>query len=277
MHPDPRLRNAAPQCGLHHRGLTLVELLMALAVTAVLLLSFSGLVGRALQSQDTVQDKNKLTREADFAMQRMIRAVGHSRHLLLPLVDNPATNWPEHIREQTIPATPPIGDSTLATAVLAVTLPAYIDLDSDQVPDADNDGDGNIDEDPLVNMNEDGCPGICGVDDDTDGSIDEGGVDNDDEEGSNDEDWYDPLVYYLNAGVLYERTPTPWDTDSDSDVDGRDFSVSPIADNVTRFRVERLAQNGTNAQLVDIILELTSPVSGEVVSLNARVRLGGAL
>ena len=78
-----------------------------------------------------------------------------------------------------------------------------------------------------------------------------------------------------------ERTPVPWNEDGistpDGPVDGRDFITSAIAENVTRLRVERLTQNGATTQLVDIILELTSPNSGETVSLNTRVRVGGAL
>jgi prepilin-type N-terminal cleavage/methylation domain-containing protein len=318
-----------------HHGLSLIELLMALAVTAVLVVAIGGVINRALQSQDTVQDKNMLLREAEFAMQRMVHAVSHSRRLLLPLADNPASNWPENIREQTIPPTPPIGDSTLATAVLAVTLSAYQDLDADGYPDADddrdglidedlpndihydsasgialvddngdgsadefnsydddetandtdddpidgldNDNDNNVDEDPASDINGDGCPGVCGVDDDRDGQIDEGSTADDDEDGQSDEDWYNAVVFHLNGGTLTERTPVPWDESGGGSVTGLDYLESSIADNVTRFRVERLAQNGANAQLVDITLEITSPVSGETVRLNTRVRLGGAL
>ena len=47
-------------------------------------------------------------------------------------------------------------------------------------------------------------------------------------------------------------------------------------DNVTRFRVERPTPAGSGEQLVDLTLELTGP-GGEVVALNARVRVGGGL
>ena len=79
----------------------------------------------------------------------------------MPLKDNPNTNWPEHIREQTVPPSPPIGDSTLATAVLAVTLPAYVDLDNDGFPDADDDRDGLIDEDLPNDNHHDFSPASC--------------------------------------------------------------------------------------------------------------------
>ena len=329
----PRLRPANTE-----RGFTYVEMMLTLAIAALIVAGLSGVVGQALQSQDAVTQSNRLTRDARFAMQRMLRTVAGSRRLLLPLSDNPNTNWPEHIREQTLPPSPPIGDSTFASAVLAVTLPADVDLDNDGFADADddrdgsidedlpndnqhdfspgimgidddgdgtvdegsgwaeddedgaenedpldgidNDGDGSVDEDPASDTNGDGCPGTCGVDDDGDGAIDEGSVDDDDEDGNTFDDPYDPVVYYLQSGNLVERMPAPWDTDGislpDGPVDGRDYIESVIAENVTRFRVERVDGAGP-VELIDLTLELTSPLTGESVSLQTQVRLGGAL
>jgi prepilin-type N-terminal cleavage/methylation domain-containing protein len=334
--------NRAPGIQLrpaHHarrqHGFTLIELLIALALAAILFAGLNGVVGQALGIHDTVHEKNDLTRQARFAMQRMEQAVGHTRLLLLPLNDKPASNWLENIREETVPPTAPTDDSTKYTAVLAVTLPLYSDLDGDGFPDADDDRDGrvdedlpadiqhdfgagiylidddgdgsvdegssnvsddesstenddpvngvdddsdnNIDEDPARDNNGDGCPGVCGVDDDGDGQVDEASADDDDEEGRVDDDWFNPVVFYLNNGTLMERTPVPWDESGDSSINGRDFIVAPIAENVTRFRVERLPLNGDRHVLVDLTLELTSPVSGETVSLHTRVRVGGAL
>lgn len=321
------------------RGYTLVELLIAVAIASVLMLGLSGVAGQAIQVHDAVREKNRLTDQARFAMQQMVRTVSHSRLLLLPLADKPFTNWRENVREETVPASPPEGDSSKATAVLAVTLPIYIDLDADGFPDADDDTDGlidedlpndvhhdfaagiilidddgdgivdggpsnysddesstvnddpvngvdddndnNVDEDPATDNNGDGCPGVCGVDDDGDGSVDEGNSDDDDEDGNGFDDPYDPVVFYLDSGTLMQRMPVPWNEDGidtpDGPVDGRDFVVSATAENVTRFRVERVPQISGGAQLVDLTLELTSPVTGETVSLHTRVRVGGAL
>lgn len=320
-----------------NRGFTYIELLIAVVIGGILILGLSGLVGTALRTQDAVHQKTDLARQAADAMQRMVRAVSHSRLLLLPLNDNPATNWPEHIREETVPASAPIGDSTKATAVLAVTLPSYADLDGDGIPDADNDrdglvdedvpddmqadvasgiylidddgdgyvdeasinpgdddevsaisgddpfngidddGDGSVDEDAPSDANDDGCAGTCGLDDDGDGQVDEGSGSDDDEDGSADEDWYDPVVFYLYQGKLWERTPVPWDETGIGGISGRDFVTSEVADHVTRFRVERIARTNERHQLVDLTLELTAPDSGEVISLNTQVRVGGAL
>ena len=316
-------------------------MMIALVLSAILFAGLGSVVGQAIDTRDVVHETNELTRQARFAMEQMVRTVSHSRLLLLPMNDKPASNWREHIREQTVPPTTPTDDSTQYTAVLAVTLPAYVDLDGDGYPDADddkdgridedlpndihhdfapgiifidddgdgsidevplsnwdddetlalvnedpidgidNDADNNVDEDPASDNNGDGCPGVCGVDDDGDGLIDEGATDDDDEDGGSFDDPYDPVVFYLNGGDLMQRTPVPWDTDGisipDGPVDGRDFIASPIAENVTRFRVERLPQGGDRSQIIDLTLELTSPVTGEMVSLHTQVRVGGAL
>ena len=324
------------------RALTYVEVLLTVAITSVIVLALMGVVNTATQTGNEVKERNSVTREARFALARMTRIVGHSPRILLPLADNPGTDWSENLREQTDPPSPPQGSSTLATAVLAVTLPSYVDLDGNGVADADNDADGRIDEDLPSDNNLDGAPGIVlidddgdgsvdegggakpeedndedgkknddwlnlidddndgsvdedveddsnddgkagirGVDDDADGVIDEGGKKDDDEDGSEDEDWYDSVVYFLRAGssgqlVLIERTPVPWDTNADTVVDGGDYRETEIARGVSHFRVERL-QSAAGVTLVDLTLVLTDAGSGESISLQTRVRVGGAL
>jgi len=328
------MRTAAPH-NKQQSGYTLIELLIALALSAILFTGLGSVVGQAIDSRGAVQETNALTQQARFAMQQMVRAVRRSPHLLLPLNDSSNTNWPDNIREE--PAAP-VGDSTLATAVLAVTLDPAQDLDGDGTPDADNDGDGRIDEDlpqdttydnapgivliddmgdgtvdefaaccsmddeedfgiinedpvngtdddgdglvdedPGSDMNGDGCPGGCGIDDDGDGQVDEGSSFDDDEDGQSNEDWYDPVVFYLAGNTLMQRTAVPWDENGGGIVSGLDFIVEPLAENVSYFRVERVPQNGDRSQVVDLTLELTSPASGATISLNTRVRVGGAL
>jgi prepilin-type N-terminal cleavage/methylation domain-containing protein len=121
------------------RGFTYVEMMLALAIAALLIAGLSGVVSQALQSQDAVSETNKLTREARFAMRQMVDNTSRSRKLLLPQRDKAASNWPENIREQTIPPSAPIGGSLLASAVLAITLPTDFDLDGNGIADADND------------------------------------------------------------------------------------------------------------------------------------------
>ena len=325
-----------PRNASHLNGFTLIELLISLVVGSILLLALNSLVGQGLQTYDTVNGGDALNRQARFAMEQMVHAVSHSRQLLLPLNDNPATNWPEHIREETVPPSPPVGDSVGASAVLAVIQDRSLDLDRDGIPDADQDGDGRIDEDPpsdLTNdqspgiylvdddgdglvdeggnpadddessgvsgedpqngldddgdvstdedpdndLNLDGCPGFCGVDDDRDGLVDESVAEDDDEDGVSGEDWLDPLVFYLENGTLMQRSPVPWDESGSGGVTGRDFITEALAENVSRMRVERLPLTDGRAVQVELILELSDPVTGDSVSLETRVRVGSAL
>ncbi len=318
-------------------GFTLIELLVSVAIGSMLILGLSTVTAMISDTLSASSNKHQLTRDAQFAMDQMVRAVANSRRLLLPLADNPSTNWPEHIREQTVPATPPIGDSVLATAVLAVTLSESIDLDANGISDADNDGDGRIDEDlsddqtadnapgivlidddgdgevdetsstiqdddedgvqdedwlngidddgdgttdedSSADMNNDGDQGIDGVDDDADGTVDEGsGSANDDEDSQSNEDYYDAVVFYLENGNLMQRIPVPWDESGDSAVNGIDYVTEPLAENVTLFRVERLRSGAGLAKLVDLIIELSHPLTSETIRLQTRVRVGRAL
>lgn len=193
------------------RGFTLIELVVTVAIAGLVIASLNGIVGTTLESQRTIGERNDLVRQARFAMDRMVRAVSHSGLLLLPLADNPATSWRENVRQQTVPPLPPEGDSTKATAVLAVTLPSYSDLDFDGFPDADNDRDGRLDEDPMVDRNNDTSAGIFLIDDDGDGAIDEGAGPDDDEDGYLNEDAVNGLDDDKDGSV---------DEDSNNDVQG---------------------------------------------------------
>ena len=163
-------------------GVTLIELLIAVALGALIIAGMSAVMGELAQTQAAIQERNRLTENGRFAMDRMVRTLSYSRRLLLPLADNPDSNWREDVREQTVPPSPPEGDSTLATAVLAVTLPEHLDLNADGIPDADEDGDGRIDEDAPGDNTWDNAPGIVLIDDDGDGSVDEGSFANNDDD-----------------------------------------------------------------------------------------------
>lgn len=154
-------------------GFTLLELTISIAVAAVLLASLSSTTSEISQLQQRTEANQVPRQQLEFALQRMQQAVTSSRRLLLPLHDNPNTDYTENLREQSVPAAaPPIG-TTLATAVLAVARNPAADIDHDGTPDADNDGDGRIDEDWPRDMTNDGESGVVGLDDDGDGTIDE--------------------------------------------------------------------------------------------------------
>lgn len=308
-------------------GFSLVEVTVTLVVMSLLLGSFAVVASTAFETADHVRSREALTRDAAFAMERMVSAARDAPALMLPLVDNPATAQDEALREQRNPPAP--GDED-RSAVLAVRLAPQADRNADGIPDADNDGDGrldedpggditndaaagiagidddhdgstdenpgsptdddedggpadedareefdndgdaSVDEDPPADLNGDGQPGLAGVDDDGDGQTDEGSLADDDEDGLTDEDWYDPVVFYMVGSSLLERQPFPADISGDAAVTGRDYIETTIADNVTLFRIERLSR--PRADVVDITLELSA--NGHTVSLNTRIRVG---
>ncbi|MFK7914921.1 MAG: prepilin-type N-terminal cleavage/methylation domain-containing protein [Pseudomonadales bacterium] len=158
---------------MNQRGFTLVELLVSMALAAILLASLASTVFIIGQSQDQQTNTAALAREADFALRRMSMATSASNRLLLPLHDRLDSVYTEHSREQFVPAAAPSPGTTFDTAVLAVALGAHSDLDFDGVPDADNDGDGLIDEDWPADQTNDGATGLVNLDDDGDGLVDE--------------------------------------------------------------------------------------------------------
>lgn len=144
--------------------------------------------------------------------------------------------------------------------------------DEDPLGAGDEDSDYSVDEDTPGDRNSDGAPGLAGVDDDGDGSIDEGAPADDDEDGASDEDWLDPVVFYLEGSNLVERQPFPRDQNGDFTVDGRDALTTVIAEHVSYLRIERI--DAPRAPLIAIALELSrSPAI--TVRLETRVRVGG--
>ncbi|MDJ0926912.1 MAG: prepilin-type N-terminal cleavage/methylation domain-containing protein [Gammaproteobacteria bacterium] len=211
-------------------GVTLVELLVTLVITVLLFAGLNSIVTGVLGSRVYLAERLELTREAEFAMDRMVRTVSHSRRLLVPMPDKAGSNWPENIREQTVPDTAPVGDSVYATAILAVTLPAYYDLDFDGIPDADDDGDGQIDEDLHRDTTNDFATGIFEIDDDGDGFADEGGSWWDDDESSDADE--DPIngLDDDNDGLIDEDPPADVNADGEPGLSGVDDDGDGLID-----------------------------------------------
>ncbi|MDH3588288.1 MAG: prepilin-type N-terminal cleavage/methylation domain-containing protein [Gammaproteobacteria bacterium] len=193
-------------------GFTLLEVIVSLAIAALLLTALTNIVTGTLDIRDDTRARNEVTRELRFAMDRMVTAVRGSDRLLLPLAENPNTNWRESVREQSVPPKPPEGASKLATAVLAITLDPMVDRDADGWADANNDKDfldrnnngsrdadepERVDEDAGADLNNDIAAGILGIDDDGDGLVDESNKEDDDEDedqtGNKDEDRFNGI------------------------------------------------------------------------------------
>ncbi len=309
-------RNMRPAGANIEGGFSLLEMLVAVAIMSLLMTALWDVLFQGSAAEQHVASRLKHLQEARFAMDRMVNSVGAAPALLLPLIDNPATDWREDIRVQSIPPAPPEGSSTQASAVLAVALDRSADRDGNGIADADNDGDGAYDEDLPADNQRDAAAGLIGIDDDGDGLVDEvaAGNNDDDEDGVADEDardsgdndgdmsvdedtpgdmdlsgaadddgdglinedWLDAVVFYLAGSTLIERRPTPWDEDGNAVIDGRDYTESPIAEGVSLFRVARLPRNASDRAQ---LVELTLTVGNDdtAVNLQTRVRVGGRL
>lgn len=147
--------------------------------------------------------------------------------------------------------------------------------DEDAKNDIDDDNDGTVDEDWEADQNNDNQPGIAGVDDDGDGSIDEGSSNDDDEDSASDEDWLDYVTFFVRDSQIIERVSVPWDENSNSTVDGRNFLEAPLIDNLASFTVTRVANVTTDLPLLDVAIAITDS-TGAVHSLSMRIRVGSA-
>ena len=154
-------------------GFTLIEVVLAIALGALIVSSIGAVMSQVGNTRRVAAERLELTYEAQFALQKMVDTVRDTRLLLIPSRDKHDTSWREHVREETVPASPPEPGSTRATAVLAATLSAAFDLDGDGVADADNDGDGLLDEDLPADISNDSDPGVHQFDDGGNGLVDE--------------------------------------------------------------------------------------------------------
>ena len=239
------------------KGLTLIELLISIAIIALIAGVFAQLMGGALDSWREGKSRGDLLGTAQIVMERMVSRVRSTSWVLLPL----------KISDPTDPGYP--ASSYYPRDILAVSA------------NIDNDNDGLADEDPGADITGDGEAGIMGIDDDNDGTVDEGTPNDDDEDGGQNEDRldifdnddddridedpdkkfyiseddddddgdeaedpFDPVIFYLSGSTLMERHNVMTATTSD-DV---------IAENVTQFEVLRRRVNGNT--LIDIYLKL---------------------
>lgn len=260
----------------------MIEMLMALAIGAVLLGSLYQLLRGTLGWSAVNEGRNHAVLEGRYAFDRMVRAAAEGRVLVLPL----GTTVGNHF---------------------AVTLPARMDLNGDGFADADNDFDGRLDEDPGADRNFDGKSGIAGFDDDGDGEVDEnlagnagdddedglidedphdrvdndldgrvdedppGGVD-DDGDGQTDEDGYDLVLYQLSGGQLIERTRVPWDANNSGSVRGDDVVTSALAGNVVLLQAQR-QRSSRGETLLRLTMHVADPAGG-VIIMETTVSIG---
>lgn len=294
------------------RGLSLVEVLVAMTLSASLLTGLHRFVGVMLARAEASAERALLTRDAQFGLARMQAAVCEGDALYVPSADNPLTiahvlnaslSHREDIREQTVPAT--LG-SAFSTAVLAVAAPAARDFDGDGIADTDLDGDGASFEDPGADLSADGAAGLVGIDDDGDGLVDEGLPGDDDEDGLESED---PVngVDDDGDGRIDEDPGADIDLDGNEDDDGdgasneagtravvfyiaadqlverrpdrnaatgSEYTEFVIAEPVRALRFQRLTDALNTSEQVSISLQLGNDADAVVVDSTVRVGCG---
>ncbi len=177
-------------------GMTLVELVIAISIMAIIAGAASGILTSALQAEAHGMSQSQLHTEGLLAMERMTNAIRLSSSVLSPNALTPSSN------------------------ILSVT--GFINDDGDFY--FDDPLFPRIDEDPLLDLTLDGLAGIELVDDDGDGSTDEGAIFDDDEDGLIEEDQLDAFVYTYDA-------PTATLTESVTALG----ASAPLSSQVTQF------------------------------------------
>ncbi|MBC8433237.1 MAG: type II secretion system protein [Desulfobacterales bacterium] len=256
-------------------GLTLVELLMAIAIFGLIATGATTLLSASLGAQAQGEANYKLYQEGLIIMERLTSEVKTTTLLHIPNNHTPIRTilaFSANINEDGdsyfgdalfpridedsdnllffngygIPGLDDDGDGTVDEIGSGKN-----DDDEDGVVDEeildglDDDGDGDIDEDLTNDSNGDASPGISGMDDDGDLAVDEGNYQDDDEDGTMNEDPPNLILYSFDAPntTLYKVTP-------DSD-DGMTSAVyATISNRVTFFQTTYLDPD-------KILIELT--------------------
>lgn len=292
------------------KGFTLVEIIMTIALVSILTLGLNGLVGGVYEQWQYGSSRQELMSQGNFAMARIIEAVNATRRMLIPLGENPATAYSEAERDILAVTLDPGLDRDVdgffdgdndKDGLIDEDIPADNTFDgAPGIIGIDDDNDGFVDEKAgtgpclggggvTLADNDEDCRAsddhIDGLDNDGDGSIDEditkendkagGNANNDvdnDGDGLKNEDWFDPVVFFVSAAgtQLIERMPVI------NPIDGTAYSEYPIAEaDHVAFKVQRLpAAPGDRAELLQITLLLSSTYGGEVI-FESLVRIGG--
>jgi type II secretory pathway pseudopilin PulG len=210
------------------RGLTLIELLIAITIVMLIGVAAASLVNACLQGYTyATSEKSALLREGMLAMERMTRGVRTSTHV------------------RTYLDTPGDYDILVFSGLVNADGDSYLG-NADLFP--------RVDEDDTSDANNDGSPGIRGMDDDEDGTIDEGASADDDEDGTADEDGR-AIIYYQ----FEPDTNTLWEHFDGSEV------WNDVATHVTDFTVTDEPADGTHARRISVSLTLTNQAGENMV------------
>lgn len=235
-------------------GMTLVELVIAIAIMAIITAAAAGVLSSALQAEAHGMSKSQLHTEGLLAMERMTNAIRITSYVMVPNAHTPSRDVlvvaglinddgdsyfddPLFPRIDEDPGRELVKDLTAGVIGVDDDGDGVTDLagvndddedglvDEDPLNGIDDDGDGNIDEDPGADLTGDFKAGIAGMDDDGDGTVDNGlTMNDDDEDGAFDEDPVDAVIYAYNAATttLTESVPAT-------------ATSTPLSSQVTQF------------------------------------------
>jgi len=263
-------------------GLTLVEMVVSVAVVALIASVVTGLLVTSLDAYRAGRAQTELQREAMYAMNRMVQYTRAARFVFVPngrrddadvlaVSAGIDTDGDGRIDEDSHKDL--TGDDKPGVAGIDDDGDGFTDegdkedddedgqKDEDVVNGIDDDGDGSIDEDPPDDWNRDRKPGIKGYDDDDDGQIDEGDKNDDDEDGTKNEDPAEPIVFYLDSETLKENHPVR--------------GVNDLAHDVAEFRVQYVS-GPIGGPAVDITLTLDRG-AGCAITLRRQVHIENLL
>ena len=224
---------------ISEKGLTLIELLIALAIMGLIASAGTALLSASLQAHEHGDARSGLYQEGLLAIERMTGGVRACTFLLIPNAYTPVRDilaFSGSVNEDNDfyfddPLFPRIDEDLGAD--MSLNNKSGIEMvdddgdgmideggvvdddedglnDEDQLDGLDNDSDGNFDEDFANDNNADGEPGIAYMDDDGDGSIDEGIAKDDDEDGSFEEDPINAIIYSIVSGTSTLQASMPY-------------------------------------------------------------------
>ena len=281
-------------------GLTLVELLMAIAIFGLIAAGASTLLSASLEIQDQGEASYKLYQEGLIIMERLTSEVKTTTLLHIPNAHPNKQAFPRDIlafsantnddsdnyfNDDLFPRIDEDPDNILFTDGYGIPGldddgdgsideigTGKDDTDEDGAPNEetldgiDNDDDGNIDEDLGKDSNKDSKSGISGMDDNNNGQVDEENAEDDDEDGTRNEDSPNLILYCFGAYDTCQGNTTLYKVTPDSNDGMTSATYTPISERVTKFQTTYLLDTDT------ILIELTlMAADGETVEFSEYV------
>jgi len=229
----------------NEKGLTLLELLISIAILAIVVGAATLFTSISINTQRECVARSTLYIEGLLAMERMGSGVRRCTYLLIPNAHRRTRDilaFSGKVNEDmdfyfNDPLFPKIdedpdydmnmdnqpgiqglddnGNGLVDESVDSEDDDEDLSKNEDLLDGVDNDGDGNIDEDFNGDANGDNRPGIAGIDDNGNGLVDDGGdAEDDDEDLSKNEDPLNASIYIFDSGsnTLRESFPHTGET-----------------------------------------------------------------